>query len=49
MASGVAENMVSSLALVTVEGENTVLYLQTARWDDNKDKHKGLVQNCFNL
>ncbi|WAR25224.1 ACOX1-like protein [Mya arenaria] len=30
--SGVAENMVSSLALVTIEGENTVLYLQTARY-----------------
>ena len=31
MASGVAENMASSLALVTIEGENTVLYLQTAK------------------
>ncbi|KAL4226800.1 Peroxisomal acyl-coenzyme A oxidase 1 [Mactra antiquata] len=30
--SGIAENMVSSLALVTIEGENTVLYLQTARY-----------------
>lgn len=32
LSSGVAENMVSSLALVTIEGENTVLYLQTARY-----------------
>ncbi|KAH3826400.1 hypothetical protein DPMN_128304 [Dreissena polymorpha] len=31
VSSGVAENMVGSLAMVTVEGENTVLYLQTAR------------------
>ncbi|XP_053377016.1 peroxisomal acyl-coenzyme A oxidase 1-like [Mercenaria mercenaria] len=32
MSSGVAQNMVSTLALVTIEGENTVLYLQTARY-----------------
>ncbi|XP_060576845.1 peroxisomal acyl-coenzyme A oxidase 1-like [Ruditapes philippinarum] len=32
ISSGVAENMVASLALVTIEGENTVLYLQTARY-----------------
>lgn len=32
MASGVAQNAVAGLALVTVEGENTVLYLQTARY-----------------
>ena len=32
MSSGIAENACSALALVTVEGENTVLYLQTARY-----------------
>ena len=32
MCSGIAENMASSLAFVTIEGENTVLYLQTARY-----------------
>lgn len=32
LSNGVAENMASSLALITVEGENTVLYLQTARY-----------------
>ena len=31
MSSGVAENMASSLVLVTIEGENTVLFLQTAK------------------
>jgi hypothetical protein len=36
ISSGVAENMVASLALVTIEGENTVLYLQTARFGNHK-------------
>ena len=31
LSSGIAENAMSSKALVTVEGENTILYLQTAR------------------
>ena len=33
LSSGIAQTVLDTMASVTYEGENTVLYLQTARYD----------------